>query len=140
MRRLQRSLVAVPMLIGLLSLGSPAASWATPGHQASPSVFCVKARAFIDPHHAHVGDSMSIAGSWENCSSQGWHFQYRFVLTAPCGMGFREHDFVRLPRRSGFAEAVGFLIHCRGTYRVTAEAHFHGQLFDRSTRRVHVRG
>ena len=137
MRRNVLALATVAVLAASLGAFTPMASWARPSDRASPAVFCVKAAAWVLPHHAHVGDDMDMGAGLKGCSRQGAYVRYTFLWTGPCGLRHREHGHIRF--FYGFSLDYFLKVPCKGTYRVEAKVWHHGQLVDHMTRRVHVR-
>lgn len=56
-------IILVFLAIGGLGWSMPSAN-AAPSHVGDP---CVKVRASIGPHHAHVGDTLVIGASYSGC-------------------------------------------------------------------------
>ena len=93
----------------------------------------------LDPHHAHVGDTMDAGATWSDCGRHSVYIKTRVAFTGPCGPVGRGHGHGRVSRHVSFFWLTPEFSACRGTYRVTAAACHGGQLRDRMTRRVHVK-
>jgi hypothetical protein len=128
--------IVVGVLVGALLVPLAGPALAEPN---GPELFCAKARAYLGPQHAHVGDLMAAGGRVTNCANRGEGIRVVVSGKGPCGveMGFDER--VRL-RTGQFVEVQfpQFIAQCPGRYSVVVEAFRAGVLLDRSKRRVRV--
>ena len=131
-----RRVAAIIGLTAMLAFGLVGGATASPSHVSDP---CIKVQADVEPHHAHVGDVMSVGGSWINCGP-GVYVRAVLVITGPCNAPGRiVHGHMRLRAGEGIGVVSAGFHACKGTYRATATAYHDGLLVDRMSRRVHVR-
>jgi hypothetical protein len=129
--------LSVVTLTGCFWLVAPTAARAD-ARDPAKSV-CTQVTADIQPHHPHVGDTLSPSASWVNCGDRSEFIHTRFVFNGTCIQAFRERGHLRLPPGGGAGEGLATTPACRGVYHVTVEAYHGGLLLDRATRVVRVK-
>ena len=130
--------ISLVSLTACLSLLLPSASWAAATPTAG-SGFCAKVTADIQPHHPHVGDTLSPSASWSNCGTRSEWIHTRFVYNGTCITARRQRGHAHLPVGGGIGEVLAAAPACAGIYHVTVEAYHGGELLDRATRVVRVK-
>ena len=131
-------LASLSLLVGL-AVSSPQAALAS-SHRPRSAVLCVKLKAGWFPHHPRrdAFDHVVVAMFYlSDCGGGQELVRVVFSVRTPC-RSFGDHFLVSLSPRHSKGFGYGFIPYCAGTYRLVAEARFHGVVIDRDSRRVRV--